>query len=73
MTWVLTLLTAAGLQSVGVYDQQAACDRAAQEWRAQGVKAGCVQQQSPEAAVAQMQRLMNQMIQGVDNRSRPVL
>lgn len=73
MNWALVLLTAAGLQTVGVYDQQDVCERAASSWRKQDVKAGCIQQQSPEQAVAQMQRILKSMMQEVDNRSRPVL
>ena len=66
MNWVLVLITAGSLQSVGYYEQQSACQAAVKEANLQGVKALCVQQQSPEAAVAQIQRLMEQMIKGVD-------
>lgn len=70
MNWVLVLITAGSLQSVGYYEQQSTCQTAAKEWQTQGVKAGCVQQQSPEAAVAQMQRAMEQMIKGLDKTSK---
>ena len=66
MNWVLVLITAGSLQSVGYYEQQSACQAAVKDANSQGVKALCVQQQSPEQAVAQMQRLMDQMIKGVD-------
>jgi len=70
MNWVLVLLTAGNLQSVGYYEQQSACQSAAKEWQSQGVKSGCVQQQTPEAAVAQMQKAMEQMIKGVDKLNK---
>jgi hypothetical protein len=70
MNWILVLLTAGNLQSVGYYEQQSACQSAAKEWQSQGVKSGCVQQQTPEAAVAQMQKAMEQMIKGVDKLNK---
>lgn len=51
MNWVLLLLVSGNLQTVGFYDQQSACSQAAKDWQAQGVKAGCVQQESPERAL----------------------
>lgn len=73
MNWALILIVSGSLQTVGYYATEAECQAAVKSANAQGVKALCVQQQSPEQAVAQMQRLMDQMIKGIDNRSRPVL
>lgn len=68
MNWALILIVAGNLQTVGTYTTEAECSAAVRAANAQGVKALCIQQQSPEQAVAQMQRLMNQMIKGIDNR-----
>lgn len=69
MNWALILIVSGSLQTVGSYATEAECSAAVKSANAQGVKALCVQQQSPEQAVAQMQRIMDQMIKGLDNRS----
>ena len=70
MNWALVLITAGSLQTVGTYSVEADCQAAVKAANSQGIKALCVQQQSPEAAVAQMQRLMDQMIKGLDKTSK---
>ena len=70
MNWALVLITAGSLQTVGIFDDEAACKRSVKEANSQGIKALCVQQQSPEQVVAQMQRLMDQMIKGLDKTSK---
>ena len=62
MIYTLVLITTAGLQSVGTYNNVDQCKAAAKDWQGQGVKAGCVQQESPEQAVKRMQALMVNMI-----------
>lgn len=63
MIYTLVLVTAMGLQSVGTYNNADQCKVAAKEWQSQGIKAGCVQQESPEQAIAKMQTLMVNMIE----------
>lgn len=62
MIYTLVLITAAGLQSIGTYNSADQCKTAAKEWQSQGVKAGCVQQESPEQAIKRMQAVMVNMI-----------
>ena len=39
MNWVLVLITAGSLQSVGYYEQQSACQSSVKEANSQGIKA----------------------------------
>lgn len=46
MTWTLVLVTGINMNTimvVGYFDLEAACQRAAKEWRDLGYKVGCVQ------------------------------
>lgn len=61
MNWALVLVTAGTLQSVGYYDQKSQCQEAAAEWQRQGIKAGCVQQMSPEQVMSKMQVMIKTM------------
>ena len=70
MNWVLVLVLATGAVDKGTYSVEADCQAAVKAANSQGIKALCVQQQLPEAAVAQMQRLMDQMIKGLDKTSK---
>ena len=48
MIWTLVLITGINMNSVlivGYFDYEAACQKAAKEWRDLGYKAGCVQTQ----------------------------
>lgn len=63
MNYALVLIIASNIQTAGIYGSEAACQRAAKEWQAQSVKAGCVQQESPEQAVAKMQSIMRIMLE----------
>ena len=58
----LVLITALGIQPVGNYANIAECQSAAKQWQAQDVKAGCVQQESPEQALAKMSQMLKAMI-----------
>lgn len=68
MNWVLILMTASGLQQVGLYDQQAACTQAAKDWQSQGVKAGCVQQESPERAMKKIAAVIAAAANAIDKQ-----
>jgi hypothetical protein len=48
MIWTLVLVTGINMNSVlivGYFDYEAACQKAAKEWRDLGYKVGCVQTQ----------------------------
>jgi hypothetical protein len=48
MIWTLVLVTGINMNSimiVGYFEYEAACQRAAKEWRDLGYKVGCVQTQ----------------------------
>jgi hypothetical protein len=48
MIWTLVLITGINMNSVlivGYFDYEAACQKAAKEWRDLGYKVGCVQTQ----------------------------
>jgi len=48
MIWTLVLITGIKMNSiliVGYFDYEAACQKAAKEWRDLGYKVGCVQTQ----------------------------
>lgn len=62
MNYALVLIIASNIQSVGTYGTEADCQKAAKEWQNQSVKAGCVQQQSPEQMIAKMQSIMKTML-----------
>jgi hypothetical protein len=66
MIYTLVLLTAAGVQQLGMYDNPQQCSAAAREWQQQGIKAGCVQQPSPGEIMQQMMGLMNTMKKELD-------
>lgn len=63
MIYALVLVTTMGLQTVGTYNNPDQCKVAAKEWQAQGMKAGCVQQESPEQIMLKMQTIMTTMIE----------
>jgi hypothetical protein len=63
MNYALILIIASNIQTAGLYATAPDCQRAAKEWQAQGVKAGCVQQESPEQAIAKMQSIMRTMME----------
>lgn len=63
MIYTLVLVTAMGLQSVGTYNNADQCKTAAKEWQSQGIKAGCVQQETPEQVMLKMQTIMTTMIE----------
>jgi len=54
MIWTIVLIGAglytSGVMYVGQFEQQEACAKAAQEFKAQNMKAACVQIQKPDAA-----------------------
>ena len=54
MFWTIVLIGAglytSGVMYVGQFEQQEACAKAAQEFKAQNMKAACVQIQKPDAA-----------------------
>ena len=63
MNYALVLIIASNIQTAGIYGSAAECQKAAKEWQAQSVKAGCVQQESPEQAIAKMQSIMKTMLE----------
>ncbi len=65
MTWSLVLITAMGIQSVGQYSQEKDCQAAAKVWQTQQVKAGCVQQESPEQTIARMQQIFKTIMESM--------
>jgi hypothetical protein len=56
MIWTIVLIGAglytSGVMYVGQFEQQEACAKAAQEFKAQNMKAACVQIQKPDAAAS---------------------
>jgi hypothetical protein len=63
MNYALILILASNVQTAGIYSTAADCQKAAREWQAQSVKAGCVQQETPEQALAKMQAVMKAMME----------
>lgn len=63
MNYALILIIASNIQTAGIYSSAAECQNAAKEWQAQSVKAGCVQQESPEQAIVKMQSIMKTMLE----------
>ena len=64
MIWALLFITSTGVQTVGSFTSQDACKQAAEAWRQQGVKAGCVEQRAeprPEDVMALMVNFMRTM------------
>jgi predicted Fe-Mo cluster-binding NifX family protein len=70
MNYVLMVVIASNIQSVGVYGDQSACQKAAKDFQSQGVKAVCVQQESPEQAITKMTALMKTMMEQMNNGNR---
>jgi hypothetical protein len=66
MIYTLVLITAAGVQQLGMYDNPQQCSAAAREWQQQGIKAGCVQQPSPAEIMQQMTGLLVKMQKELD-------
>jgi|TARA_B110000503_G_C6906922_1_gene313031 hypothetical protein len=64
MIWTLLLVTAMNTapSQVGSFTTQEACQVSAKEWQSQGVKAGCIPQQSPEEAMNHAVSIMNTFI-----------
>lgn len=62
ITYSLMVVVASTIQSVGVYSDQTVCHQAAKEFQSQGVKAVCVQQESPEQSMKKMAELMKNMM-----------
>ena len=67
MNYALILIIASNIQTAGIYNSAADCQRAAKEWQTQNVKAGCVQQESPEQAIAKMQSIMKLMMKEMND------
>jgi hypothetical protein len=64
MIWALIFVTSTGVQTVGSFTTQDACNKAAEAWRQQSIKAGCVQQRAepkPEDVMALMINFMRTM------------
>jgi hypothetical protein len=55
----LILVLATGVTTVGTYANVGDCQKHIAQFTQQDIKAACVQQQSPEEAMRQMQTLMN--------------
>lgn len=55
----LILILSAGVTTVGSYPNAGECQKHVAQFTQQNVKAACVQQQTPEDAVKQMQIFMN--------------
>ena len=58
----LILITAMGIQPVGNYANISECQSAAKDWQSQGVKAGCVRQETPEQAAAKISQTFRLML-----------
>jgi hypothetical protein len=65
MSYALILIIASNIQTAGLYATATDCQQAAKEWQTQDVKAGCVQQESPEQAIAKMQSIMRTMMEQI--------
>jgi len=56
MFWTIVLIgvgiSSGSITYVGQFEQQEICTKAAQEFKAQNIKAACVQAKSPEVSVA---------------------
>ena len=64
MIWALIFVTSTGVQSVGSFTTHDACKQAAESWRQQSIKAGCVEQRAepkPEDVMAVMVNFMRSM------------
>jgi len=61
MLYELVLVTAVGVQNVGSFTDDYECHYAAEEWKAQGIPAGCVQVLEPTDHMTQMFKFMNDM------------
>jgi len=51
-----------GIQPVGNYANISECQSAAKDWQSQGVKAGCVRQETPEQAAAKISQTFRLML-----------
>ena len=71
MLYELILVTAVGVQPVGMYDDYVDCTIEAENWQDQGVPAGCVQQMEPEDAFNKFLGILNQMEQIQQNDFDP--
>lgn len=62
MLWALLIITAAGAQNIGNYDDLGQCQRSAEDLVKQGVKAVCVKQEEPAVVISRMAKAMNIMV-----------
>ena len=62
MMWALLIITAAGAQNIGMYDDLGQCQRSAEELKNQGVKAVCTKQEDPKVVISKMAKTMNLII-----------
>lgn len=62
----LIIIMAAGVTTVGTYQDQATCQAHLTQFHRQQVTAACVQQQSPEQNMAQAQAMMRAFVRMIE-------
>lgn len=65
MIYTLIFVTATGIQSMGNYNNLAECQNAANEFKSQEVRVGCVKQESPEQSMSRASSLMKSFFETV--------
>ena len=58
MIYSLVLITAQGITTMGHYDTEADCGKAAEQFRRQSTTAGCVRQQSQQEQQQQAEQML---------------
>lgn len=70
MIYTLVIITAMATQPIGSYDNLAGCREAQADANKQGIKAICVQQESPSQIIMKMQLLMKDMQEQINGNNR---
>lgn len=66
--WTIAIVLASSIQNIGQFANQVDCERAVKQFQQPGVVAGCVPQQTPEQAMANAQRMMNQFMSSMNQK-----